>query len=141
QVDHVAPAAGDHARQHRAGAVDQALAVGVDHLVPVVQVGVLGRVQAEREAGVVHQQVYRPEPLRQRGDVRRDAVTVPDVKLHREDLPAELVLEILQPIRAAGGGDDARTVGGEPAGYCGAEAAARAGDEHDGWLAACHDYV
>ncbi len=71
----------------------------------------------------------------------RDAGPVPDVELQREDLRAELVLEILQPVGATGGGDDARAVGGEPAGYGGAEAAAGAGDEDDGWLAACHDYL
>ena len=122
-------AAGDHAGQDRAGAVDQALAVGVDHLVPVVKVGLLGGPEAEREARVVDEHVDGAELLRQALDRGGDAGPVPDVELQREDLRAELVGEILQPVSAAGGHDDARTVGGEPAGHRGAEAAARPGDE------------
>src|SRR3984957_13549645 len=57
EVDHVTAAAGDHAGQDGAGAVDQALAVGVDHLVPVVKLGLLGRLEAEREAGVIDKHV------------------------------------------------------------------------------------
>src|SRR6201999_1876820 len=67
QVDHVAAAAGDHAGQDGPGAVGQALAVGVDHLVPLVQVGLWSGSQAEGQAGVVDQDVDLGELGRQAG--------------------------------------------------------------------------
>ena len=58
-------------------------------------------------------------------------------RVQRENLGAEFGREVLDPIRAAGGHDDARPVGGEPAGHRGAEAAARPGDENGARLDAC----
>jgi hypothetical protein len=89
EVDHVAALALHHAGQDRAAAVDQALAVRVDHLVPVVQVGVLGRAQAKREARVVHEHVDGLEVRRQPGDGRGDGRAVPDVELQRQDPVAQ----------------------------------------------------
>ena len=57
------------------------------------------------------------------------AAPVPDVERQREDLRTELGREVLDAVHAAGGRDDARPVGGEPAGHRGTEAAARAGNE------------
>src|SRR5262249_34561652 len=108
------------------------------HLVPVVKVGVLGGAEAERETGVVDQHVDGAELFWQARDRRGHACPVPDVEPQREDQRAELAGEIVKPVRAAGGGDDPGSVGGEPAGHGGAEATARAGDENDSWLGACH---
>ena len=69
------------------------------------------------------------ELLRKLRDGRGDRGPVPDVERQRENLRAEFGREVPDPVRAAGGRDDARPVGGEPAGHRGAEAAARAGDE------------
>ncbi|MCY1399011.1 hypothetical protein D9M71_140600 [compost metagenome] len=44
---------GDQPRQQQAGAVHQALDIGVDHGVPVVQVAVGCRVSAQSQAGIV----------------------------------------------------------------------------------------
>jgi len=121
--------AGDHAGQDRAGAVHQALAVGVDHLVPVVKFGFLGRLEAEREAGVVDEHVDGFELRWQPSDGRRDRTLVPDVKGQRENLGTEFGREVPDPLRPAGGHDDACPVGREPAGHRGTEAAARARDE------------
>jgi hypothetical protein len=132
----VAAAARHHAGQDRAGDVDQALAVGVDHLVPVVEVGVLGRAETEREAGVVDEQVDRGEIAGERGNGGGHGVTVADVERHRQQRGAEFGGQVLEAVHPAGGRDDPGARGREPARDRGTEPAARTRDEHDFWLAA-----
>ena len=78
EVDHVAAPAGDHAGQDRPGAVDQALAVGVDHLVPVVQVGVLGRAPGRapgRRCSPARRRRRTPAAARPRGGTASRSLT------------------------------------------------------------------
>jgi len=130
QVDHVAAPAGHHAGQDRAGAVHQALAVRVDHLVPVVQVGVLGRVQAKREARVVDEHVDGRELFGKPRDGCGDSRPVPDVQRQRQNLGPEFGREVANAVRPAGGGDHPGAVSGEPTGDSSAEATARTGNKH-----------
>src|ERR1700683_1517308 len=131
EVDDAPAAAGDHLRQERAGQVDQPGAVGLDHLVPLVDIGVLGGRQAEGQAGVVDQDVDRRELLRQRGRKPFDAGPVPDVEGHgQQQVGAELAGQGRKPLGAPRGGDDPVAAGGDPAGRGGAEAGTRPGDQY-----------
>jgi hypothetical protein len=139
EVDDMTTAAVHHAWQDRTRAVDQALAVCVDHLVPVVQVRVLGRAQAQGQARVVHQHVDLGELGRQQGHGGGHGGPVLDVERDGQDAVAEFDGQVLEPVRAPGGGDDAGAGCGEPARGRGAEAAASAGNEDDAGLGVCHD--
>ena len=121
-------------------AVGQALAVGVDHLVPLVQIRLLGGPQPEGQARVVHQHVDGGELRRQQGHRGEHGVPVPDIQRDRQGARAKFLGQVIEPVNPAGGGDDADAGGGEPARGGGPEAAARAGDEDGGGLGACHDY-
>src|SRR5262249_7483357 len=57
QVDDMAFASGCHQWQHGAGDVEEAFDVGVDHGLPVVRVGFVEVVSAQRESGVVDEDV------------------------------------------------------------------------------------
>ena len=130
EVDHVATSAGDHARQDRPGAVDQAAAVRVDHLLPFIQVSLLGRLEAQGKSSVVDQQVDLGELRGQRGDRLADRGPVPYVETDGKNAGAGFLGEISEPVRSAGRGDDARAVGCETTCDRGSEATARAGDEY-----------
>ena len=131
EVDHVPAAARDHLRQERAGHVDQAGAVGLDHLLPLADVGPGGGLQPEGQARVVDQDVDLGELGRQRGGDPLHTGPVPDVEGQREqDAGSELVGQGAEPLGPAGRGDHPVAAGGEPPGGRGAEARACAGDEN-----------
>ena len=70
-VDDLATVALHHARHQRAAHVEQALDVGVDHRVPVVEVATLQRVEAQGQSGVVDQHVdLGPVGLQAAADVK-----------------------------------------------------------------------
>jgi hypothetical protein len=129
-VDDVAAAALDHPGEHGARQVDQALAVGVDHLVPVVEVGALRRLEALGEAGVVDQDVDRGKRGRQRPHRALDGLAVAHVELEGEHAIAELGDELRQPVGAARACDDPGTAGGKLPHGRRAEPGAGAGDKH-----------
>ena len=56
-IDNVATIALNHARQHRAGHIDQPFVVGVDHVFPVFNAGFVRGLHAQRQSGVVDQQI------------------------------------------------------------------------------------
>ena len=56
-IDNVAAIALNHARQHRAGHIDQPFVVGVDHVFPVFHAGFVCRLHAQRQTGIVDQHV------------------------------------------------------------------------------------
>jgi hypothetical protein len=83
-VDHMAAPALHHAGQQRVRDLDQAGAVGVDHGLPVVQAGLLGRLYAQCQASVVDQQVDLGEAGRQRCRDGCDRLAVTHVQLERQ---------------------------------------------------------
>ncbi|MNG02973.1 hypothetical protein D3C84_860270 [compost metagenome] len=69
QVDDPGPTTmGDQARQQQASAVEQPFHIGVDHGVPVIEVALGRRVNAQGQAGVVDQPAQFGEGWRQVGD-------------------------------------------------------------------------
>ncbi|MNE55367.1 hypothetical protein D3C80_1501970 [compost metagenome] len=64
-VDHMANVAFDHVRQQGAGHVHQAFGVGVDHGFPVVGVGLVRRLQTQRQPGIIDQYINVAQRCRQ----------------------------------------------------------------------------
>ncbi len=81
-VDHMADVALDHGRQQRARHVHQPLGVGVDHGFPVIGVGLVRRLQPQRQAGVVHQHVDLAQLGRQCFDRLLNGSAVAHVEPH-----------------------------------------------------------
>ena len=106
QVDDARPGAvGDQPRQQQARAVEQALDVGVDHGVPVVQVAGLRRVGAQRQAGVVDQAAQGGELFRQvvHGRAHRRAVAHVQGQRQHPGLRRKLTGQGLQTLLATAG--------------------------------------
>src|SRR5690606_8848431 len=111
-VDDVAAVPLDHAGQQGAGAVHEPGAVGVEHALPLVGVGLLGRAQAQGPAGVVHQDVHLGEGGGERGPRLPHGGAVAHVQPDRVDgLLAQFLAESVQALGAAGGRHDAGPVG------------------------------
>jgi hypothetical protein len=72
--------AGDHAWQHGAGDIHQALDVSIDHRIPGVEISILGGVETGRKACVVDEQVEFSKVRRQASDRCFDRGSIPDVK-------------------------------------------------------------
>ena len=122
----------DHSRQDRVGHRHQTFDVGVDHLLPVVEIGALGRLEAAREPGVVDQQIDRGQLRREPGDRALDRGAVPHVERQRQrDRVAELGRERREPLGAAADGDDAVATRREAASNRDAESRGGASDEDD----------
>ncbi len=83
------PAPALHVRHHRARQVERAVEVRREHAPPLGVVGRLDLVVGE-DAGVVHQDVDRPEPLDDARVPRARRRGIADVEGDREDLVAEL---------------------------------------------------
>jgi hypothetical protein len=131
EVDHVPAAARDHLRQERTGHVDQARAVGFDHLLPLVEVGLGGRLQSEGQPRVVDQDVDLGEVGREFGREPLDAGAVAHVEGQREqDVGTEFLGQVGEPLGPPRRRDDPVAQRREPAGGSGPEAGARAGDEY-----------
>ena len=56
-IDNVTAITLNHARQHRASHIDQPFVVGVDHVFPVFNAGFVRGLHAQRQSGVVDQQI------------------------------------------------------------------------------------
>ena len=132
-VDDVPPVAGDHARQNGASAIQQALDVGVHHALPVVHGTLMGRFQAERQSGVVHQQIHLGEVGGQRSDggVYRRFVAHVECNSVDRDGRSQFGAQGFQTILAAATDDQMPAVSGELASAGGAETGGDAGDESD----------
>ncbi|MOA05413.1 hypothetical protein D3C78_1250110 [compost metagenome] len=102
-VDHVAAIARHHARQQQAGEQGQAADVGGYHLLPVFQIRLVGGLKAERQPGVVHQQIHLAPLGRQPGDGGAGGGLVLHVERQRQELLAQLVGQGGQPLGAATG--------------------------------------
>ncbi|CAM2343937.1 hypothetical protein BVIET440_90228 [Burkholderia vietnamiensis] len=131
EVEDVAAAARDHPGQQRVRDRHETGAVRVDHRVPFVEAGVLGRLDTEREAGVVDQHVERREFGGKGGRHRFDGGAVAHVEFEWQQRVAQFRGERIEPILAARGGDDAVAALDEGTGDGCAEAGGRACDEHD----------
>ena len=132
QVHDVPAVARHHAGQHGARHGHQALAVGVDHLVPVVERRLVRRLEPQRQAGVVDQQIDRREIGRQPGDRLRHGRAVAHVERQDEQpLVAELGAQRFQPIDAPTRGDDAMPGAREPSRDLRAEPRRRSRDQND----------
>ena len=59
---------------------DEPRAVRLDHLLPLVKVGLLGGLEPERQAGVVDEHVDLGERRRERRDELLDGDPVPDIE-------------------------------------------------------------
>ena len=124
----------DQARQQLVGDGDEAADVGVDHLLPLREVAALGRPGAERQTGVVHQQIDPGEGLGQGGERRVHRGVIAHVEGgDMGDLWAsELLGQRREALGAAGGDHHLPATGDEAAGGGGTETGGGAGDECDG---------
>jgi len=113
----MAAAARDHPRQHRAGHVEQALDVGVDHLFPVLQVGLVDLVEPAREPRVVDQDVHRLPAFGQGRDGGCDCLCIAHVQHDRVGLDAVLCGQFpgqrVEAFLAARGQDQVDALGGQ----------------------------
>ena len=115
-----------------ADGIDEARDIGVDHGLPIVDVGLGGGLQAEREAGIGEDDVDGVEGGGEGGDGGIDGGAVADVEL--DDVAvvgAQFVLQVDQAILAAAGRDHLAAGGDIAARRGGAEAGGGAGDEDD----------
>ncbi|MNQ93015.1 hypothetical protein D3C85_1084590 [compost metagenome] len=120
----------DQARQQAARDRDQSGDVGVDHLTPLIQIGVLGGGGAQRQPGVVDQDVDVAKALGQGVQGRVDGGLVADVEDEGMDhVGAQLSHQFVQTLGATAGGDDLPAGGGEAARRSLADARRGAGDE------------
>ncbi|KEP72913.1 hypothetical protein HR12_23165 [Microbacterium sp. SUBG005] len=81
----------NHARQHGAGHVHQPFVVGVDHVFPVFHAGFVGRLHAQRQAGVIDQHVNFTPFGRQVGNHLFNGGAVAHVQLCGQNAVTQLV--------------------------------------------------
>src|SRR5690606_8052463 len=128
-IDHRALAF-DQARQELVGDRNQRGHIGLDHRLPLVETALLRRRSAEREAGIVYQQVDVRERLRQRierGVARRLGAHVEHSGVHL--VRAEVRNQLLQPLRPAPRSNAAPAAGDEAAHAGLADPRSRSGDK------------
>lgn len=132
-VDDMAAVALHHARHYETCHSEQALDVSVHHGVPVVVAAFVLGLEAEGEAGVVHQHVDVLPFGRQALDALRGRLAVAHVEEERQHLGAlggELLADFLQALGVAAGEDETVAVGGEFFGASEADAARRACNQY-----------
>jgi hypothetical protein len=123
----VTPAPRYHPWQDGVGHLHDPHHIGVDHARPVVEVGLIGRAHAERQAGVVDQNVDGCKRVGQAFDRRIDGGAIGYVEDQGIERVAQRGLERLQPIFAPPGRDHFVAFADEPFGDGVAETGGRAG--------------
>jgi hypothetical protein len=118
-------------RQHGHGGVEQALDIGIDHLLPVLEPGAGDGLAAQRQAAIVEEAGDGTEIGGERRDGGLDALLVREVERGGVDEAGELGLERFQPLDAAACSDDLPAVPGEQPRRGGTETGGGAGDEND----------
>ena len=133
-VHDVAAPARDHPRQQGAGHVHETRAVRLDHPLPIVEDGVLRRLEPQREPRVVDEHVDIRERRWQRCQQLLDGGQVTDVEhRNKNQILAEIVDQLGKAFFPAGRRDDLDARGRIAAGDGLADARAGAGDESDVW--------
>src|SRR5258708_577303 len=94
-VDDVRVSHGDHQGQNGPGYIEQPFYVGIDHRVPVVEVGLVEEIPAEGQPGIIDEDIHPPPGLRQSGDGGKDGVAILYVEYQRQYLYAGTVLQFL----------------------------------------------
>ena len=113
-VDDVALVALHHPGKDTSGEVTQPLDVGVDHGFPVLNVGLVGAFQPQRQAGIVDQDIDLFELLGQPRDHGLDGFIVAHIQLDRQHRNrTELLLQGPQPVTPASGEDQTPPFGGK----------------------------
>jgi hypothetical protein len=132
-VDDVAAPALDHSGEDGAGGVEEALDVGVHHLVPVARVALLDGFEAAAEAGVVDEDVDLGPVGGEVAEGVGDDAGVADVELDEVGFGTVGLLQLgregFEPLLTAGGEDEAGAGGGEGARAGRTDARAGSGDE------------
>ena len=120
-IDDVAASPLDHARQQRAGCEHQPLVVGVDHGFPVVRIGLLRRIGAQCQTGIVDQGFNGGEFRRQAAEGLIDRLAVADVQFDGVNLGLQFVPQGVELFGPASDQDQFRSQGREAAGEGAAE--------------------
>ena len=131
QIDDVAALALDHAWQEGAGDMHQALAVGVDHGVPLGQVCRLRRAQAQCQACVVDQHIDGGPCRRQLCGQGGYGGGIGHVQLNGQELVAQLLGQGVELVFAPCGGNHAVAGLYKAARHGGAKTCRCAGDKND----------
>ena len=108
---------------------DEGRDVGRDHRAPVVELRLLRGLGAERQAGVVDEEVDVAPVGGQAVERGGGGGVVGDVEGERVDRIAQFGLQRVEPVGAAAGGDDAPAGADEFLGGGGTDAGGGAGDE------------
>jgi len=132
-VDDMPPAPRDHARDDGACDIQQALDVGIDHLLPIVDGAGVDLVEPAAQSSVVDQDVDLAEVVGKGLKALRHGVPVADVELDGEDLLSaerpELGGEPFEAVDSPGRDNEARTCGSESACTSLSDSATRAGNQ------------
>ena len=118
----MAPIPFDHPRQQRTRDGSKTGAVGLDHLIPVVEIGALRGLQPEGEPRVVDEHVDRREIRGQPLGQGLHGGSLAHVQLERQECRTEFLGECFKAVETAGGGDHAVAALDEGAGDGGSEA-------------------
>ncbi len=105
-IDNVADIALHHRRQQGAGHIDQPFIVGVDHGFPVFDAGLVRWLHAQRQPGVVHQNIDLAPFRRQRRHGGFNGGAIAHVKLQGIEIVAQLRLQGIQTVLTASGRDN-----------------------------------
>jgi hypothetical protein len=127
-----------HSGQDRARAVNDALDVGVDHRLPIVEIGLGRGLEAEREPGIVDEDVGVGEGAGQGRDRGLDRRALAHVEMQRMKIRAEFLRQHREAIVAPPGADDLHPGLDVAPRQGGAESGRGAGDENAGGLLIGH---
>src|SRR5665213_3703641 len=101
EINDVAAIALHHSGKQKPGAVDQSFDVAVNHRVPIVESGLLGRLEADGSSGIIHEDIHFGECGGQIRDGMLDFATPAHIEDQWEKVFSQFPFEILQPVLAA----------------------------------------